>query len=90
MLNLLVDEDIIEVRYHSGLECDEFAYELAVAPKAKKTAVQQLSRWAYRSEKLEEDDFDLDSVDLTTRQEIQEELGLDWGSGNDAGEGGEA
>ena len=89
LLNLLVDPDVIEVRYHSGIEASEFAYELAVAPKAKKTAVQQFSRWAYRSEKLEEDDFDLDSVDLTTRQEIQEELGLDWGSEDNAEEGGE-
>lgn len=80
LLNLLVDEDIIEVRYHSGLECDKFAYEIAEKPRKKKTAVQQFSRWAYRSEKIEEDDFELDSVDLTTRQEIQDELGLDWGS----------
>ena len=77
LLNLLVDEDIIEVRYHSGLECDEFAYEVAEKPKAKKTAVQSFSRLAYRAEPLDLDD-DLE-VDGETEQEIQEELALEFG-----------
>jgi len=76
-LNLLVDEDIIEVRYHSGLECDEFAYEVAEKPKAKRTAAQSFSRLAYRAEKLEKDD-DLEA-DVYTKQEIQEELALEFG-----------
>ena len=77
MLNLLVDDDVIEVRMHDGLECDEYAYETASKPKAKKTAVQQFSRLAYRAEPLDLDD-DLEA-DEETEQAIQEELSLEFG-----------
>ena len=56
MLNLLVDDDVIEVRMHDGLECSEYAYEIAHKPKAKKSAIQSFSRLAYRAEALELDD----------------------------------
>lgn len=77
LLSLLVDPDVIEVRYHSGLECDEFAFELALPPKAKKTAVQSFSRLAYRAEPLDLDDDDLEA-DFETVQEIQEALALEF------------
>ena len=77
MLNLLVDDDVIEVRMHDGLVCTEYAYETACKPKAKKTAIQSFARLAYRAEPLDLDD-DLEA-DAETEQAIQEELSLEFG-----------